>query len=42
LRKNAELYRKCYFLSEPDGHLERSWAIFRLDQLCLSRDAVLL
>ena len=22
--------RKCYFPSEPDGHLERSWAIFRL------------
>jgi len=22
--------RKCYFPSETDGHLERSWAIFRL------------
>jgi len=22
--------RKCYFPSEPDGHLERSWTIFRL------------
>ena len=20
--------RKCYFPSEPDGHLERSWAVF--------------
>jgi len=32
--------RKCYFPSEPDGHLERSWAVFRLDPLCLAHDAV--
>ena len=32
--------RKCYFPSEPDGHLERSWAIFRLEPLCLAHDAV--
>jgi len=34
------MLRKCYFPSEPDGHLERSWAIFSLDPLCLAHDAV--
>ena len=34
-RGPTDTKRKCYFPSEPDGHLERSCAIFRLPVIAL-------